>query len=31
MFTKDVLRIDLPAAAASIENAIREQVMGTLR
>jgi len=31
MFSKEVLRLDLPAAAASIEKAIREQVLGTLR
>jgi NAD+ synthase len=31
MFTRDVLRIDPGAAAAGIEQAIREQVRGTLR
>jgi NAD+ synthase len=31
MFTKDVLAIDAPAVAASVAEAIRQQVMGTLR
>ncbi|MBL0274998.1 MAG: NAD(+) synthase [Anaeromyxobacter sp.] len=31
MFSRDVLRIDAPAVAATIEKAIREQVMGALR
>jgi len=31
MFTKDILAIDAPAVAASVADAIRQQVMGTLR
>jgi NAD+ synthase len=31
MFTKDILAIDAPAVAASVAEAIRQQVMGTLR
>src|SRR5689334_25184383 len=31
MFTKDVLKIDAPAVAASVSQAIRAQVMGGLR
>ena len=31
MFTKDALAIDAPAVAASVAEAIRQQVMGTLR
>ena len=31
MFTKDVLAIDAPAVATSVAEAIRQQVMGTLR
>ena len=31
MFTKDVLKIDEPAVAASVAEAVRQQVMGTLR
>jgi NAD+ synthase len=31
VFSRDVLKIDAPAACARIEHAIREQVLGTLR
>jgi NAD+ synthase len=31
MFSRDVLRIDAPAASAQIEQAVRDQVLGTLR
>ncbi len=31
MFTKEILAIDAPAVAASVAEAIRQQVMGTLR
>jgi NAD+ synthase len=31
MFTKDVLKIDAPAVAVSVAEALRQQVMGTLR
>jgi len=31
MFSRDVLRLDLPVASAEIERAIREEVLGTLR
>src|SRR5215212_484061 len=31
MFTKEILAIDAPAVAASVADAVRQQVMGTLR